>query len=170
MAWTTPRTWSAGETLTAANFNTHIRDNLNAIYQVSKMKASDETVNNSSALQDDNDFFFTVAASEKWGVELHLILDTNTTADWKGNWTKPAATTITHTYAYGAGGAALVDWTTGDSLIVAATSSAQAVHLWAAVIVSTTAGTVQFQWAQATANASNTILKAGSYMIATRMN
>ena len=28
MAWTTPRTWVAGETLTAALFNTHIRDNL----------------------------------------------------------------------------------------------------------------------------------------------
>lgn len=31
MAWTTPRTWVAGETVTAALFNTHIRDNLNAL-------------------------------------------------------------------------------------------------------------------------------------------
>jgi len=31
MAWTTPRTWVDGETATAALFNTHIRDNLNAI-------------------------------------------------------------------------------------------------------------------------------------------
>lgn len=31
MAWTAPRTWSAGETLTAALLNTHLRDNLNAI-------------------------------------------------------------------------------------------------------------------------------------------
>lgn len=29
MAWTTPRTWVAGETVTAAIMNTHVRDNLN---------------------------------------------------------------------------------------------------------------------------------------------
>lgn len=31
MAWTTPRTWAAGETLTAALLNTHLRDNLIAV-------------------------------------------------------------------------------------------------------------------------------------------
>lgn len=32
MAWTTPRTWVAGELVTAALFNTHLRDNLNFLY------------------------------------------------------------------------------------------------------------------------------------------
>lgn len=31
MAWTAPRTWVAGETVTAAIMNTHVRDNLKAI-------------------------------------------------------------------------------------------------------------------------------------------
>lgn len=31
MAWTTPKTWSVDELLSAANYNTHIRDNLNAL-------------------------------------------------------------------------------------------------------------------------------------------
>ena len=31
MAWTTPRSWSAGETVTSTILNTHVRDNLNAI-------------------------------------------------------------------------------------------------------------------------------------------
>lgn len=31
MAWTSPRTWVAGETLTAALLNVHVRDNLKAI-------------------------------------------------------------------------------------------------------------------------------------------
>lgn len=30
-AWTSPRTWTVGETVTAAMMNTHVRDNLNAI-------------------------------------------------------------------------------------------------------------------------------------------
>jgi hypothetical protein len=32
MAYTTPRTWVAGETVTAANLNTHVRDNEIALY------------------------------------------------------------------------------------------------------------------------------------------
>jgi hypothetical protein len=32
MAWTTPRTWVGGELVTAAIFNTHIRDNLAWLY------------------------------------------------------------------------------------------------------------------------------------------
>lgn len=31
MAWTTPRSWSTGETVTSTILNTHVRDNLNAI-------------------------------------------------------------------------------------------------------------------------------------------
>ena len=31
MAWTSPRTWAVGETVTAALMNLHLRDNLNAI-------------------------------------------------------------------------------------------------------------------------------------------
>ena len=31
MAWTSPRTWVAGETVTAAELNTHVRDNLKVI-------------------------------------------------------------------------------------------------------------------------------------------
>lgn len=33
MAWTTPRTWVAGELVTAAMLNTHLRDDLNAVVQ-----------------------------------------------------------------------------------------------------------------------------------------
>lgn len=32
MAWTTPRTWTAGETVTAALMNLHVRDNLDYLY------------------------------------------------------------------------------------------------------------------------------------------
>lgn len=32
MAWTSPRTWVAGEVVTAAELNTHVRDNLNYLH------------------------------------------------------------------------------------------------------------------------------------------
>jgi len=34
MAWTTPRTWSTTELVTAAFLNTHVRDNLNAVVEL----------------------------------------------------------------------------------------------------------------------------------------
>lgn len=34
MAWTTPRTWTAGETVTAALMNTHVRDNEAYLYAI----------------------------------------------------------------------------------------------------------------------------------------
>lgn len=33
MAWTTPRTWVAGETISAAQLNANVRDNTNALYR-----------------------------------------------------------------------------------------------------------------------------------------
>ena len=32
MAWTTPRTWNSGETVTSTLMNTHVRDNLTYLY------------------------------------------------------------------------------------------------------------------------------------------
>lgn len=43
MAWTTPRTWVAGEVVTAAIMNVHIRDNLNAIADLAHAFAESTT-------------------------------------------------------------------------------------------------------------------------------
>ena len=167
MGWTTPRTWTDGELVGKAIMDPHIRDNLNYLYHVAIMKASDETVNNSTTLQNDNDFLFTVAANDKWAVEMTLYLSTGATPDWKANWTKPASTTITHTLAYNTSGT-FQDWRTTDLVVASSGSTLEQVHVYALVLVAGTAGTVQFQWAQNTLDVSNTIVKAGSYMIATR--
>jgi hypothetical protein len=45
MAWTTPRTWIAGELVTAALFNTHLRDNLNALPPATSTITTTGTVN-----------------------------------------------------------------------------------------------------------------------------
>lgn len=34
MAWTTPKSWSVGELVTAANLNTHLRDNMSAMLPI----------------------------------------------------------------------------------------------------------------------------------------
>ena len=39
MAWTTPRTWTTGETVTASLLNTHVRDNLTYLSAVKSFRA-----------------------------------------------------------------------------------------------------------------------------------
>lgn len=57
MAWTAPRTYVAGETLTAAILNAHVRDNLNAAFPVGSLHyfiqagTSTETTVNGFALE-----------------------------------------------------------------------------------------------------------------------
>lgn len=43
MAWTTPRTWVAGETVTAAQLNAHIRDNLDFLHSKDHASAYQST-------------------------------------------------------------------------------------------------------------------------------
>jgi hypothetical protein len=40
MAWTSPKTWTVGEVLTAADMNEQVRDNMNALRQVDIQSAS----------------------------------------------------------------------------------------------------------------------------------
>ena len=49
------------------------------------------TVNNSTALQDDDDLTFAIAANETWHVRMPLIVTTNTAADFKLMIDVPAA-------------------------------------------------------------------------------
>ena len=54
MGWTAPKTWCVGETLTAANFNTHIRDNqLAEGPHLIARKTADQSVTSSAVLVDD---------------------------------------------------------------------------------------------------------------------
>lgn len=167
MAWTAPRTYTDGELITKAILDVHIRDNLNMIQSFCKIKASDQTVNNSTVLVNDADFIFPVLANEKWSVTLNVKLDTATTPDWKFNWTVPAACTYNHAWIYN-NPTAIGNWVSTDGGIVSDGSTGQPVVVLAYFLVGANAGNVQFQWAQLTANASNTIVRAGSSLIARR--
>jgi hypothetical protein len=74
MVWTTPRTWVAAELVTAAQFNTHLRDNLNALrdYMLGAQDlGSDFKYSSGRALRfSDSDVghgMTTVEATDVWG-------------------------------------------------------------------------------------------------------
>lgn len=132
-------------------------------------KASDETVNNSSTLQDDDDFAFSLAASEVVHILAFLNLDTAATPDWKCNWSLPASGTLTY---HSLGGKNSIDYNVaaGDLTANGQGAGTKDNVIYSAMITnSTTAGTATFQWAQNTANASDTKITARSFMVIYRV-
>lgn len=139
-----------------------------------KVKTADETVNNSTTLQNDDTFSFAIGASETWACALFLAVDTSAAADFKYEFTVPAsctgtsyaelanqsgATGLTALTAVGTPVACLIAYSSGQNAVV---------HITATFVNSTNAGTVQFQWAQNSLVAGNTKVLAGSYMLASK--
>jgi hypothetical protein len=193
MAWVAPRTWVAGEIVTAALGNQHWRDNLLALAHGSwgrdvttVVKSADETVTNSATLQLDNHLLFTAAANAKYLVDVVLIMTQTANAvgaDFKMGFSLPAG-------ASWSGGAPNPDVSVGASaagdgnwaaLLGAAASALPygldgnagndtVLFLKALVEIAGTAGTVTLQWAQNTATAAvGTTVQAKSWLRAERV-
>lgn len=162
MTFITLPSWGV-EPVTAADLQAMVNAT-SELRPVFKRKTSDETVNNSATLQNDDHLFLSVAASTTYELDGVLHYNSGTTPDFKFGWTVPTGLTMKYTVqaVSGSFNGFSQDQTTipaidGQGVDVAAV-------LTGIVIVSTTAGTLTLQWAQNTANASNTIVRAGSYL------
>ncbi len=127
-------------------------------------KSGDETINNVSTLQNDDDLLDAVAANITYIVEVYLVVQSGGTPDFKFAFTVPASATIVGA-AYSAAGVlhtANADLTSGIAVQIA--TSDQGVIIRAKLVVAGTAGTLQLQWAQNTADVSDTVVKEESYM------
>uniref|UniRef100_A0A6M3KEU6 Uncharacterized protein n=1 Tax=viral metagenome TaxID=1070528 RepID=A0A6M3KEU6_9ZZZZ len=127
-------------------------------------KASDETVNNSSVLQDDNALVLAVGANEVWKFQILMQVLSNATADFKYAFTVPAGgSIIIGDLADYSAQNLTADATTPVSIAIAAPQA----YFVGGIVIYTgagTAGNVQLQWAQNTANASDTKVLANSYI------
>jgi hypothetical protein len=133
-----------------------------------------ETINNSTVFQNDDDFTFSMGASEVWMLKFYMLVTAaNTTADIKFQLSVPAAAT----YSIGTFGdpTAVAAFggvvTTGTPLAVSTTEVKLAtnnatigVRLTAIVANSTTSGTCVLQWAQNTLSATNLSIQPNSIM------
>lgn len=132
-----------------------------------KLKTADETVNNSTTLQNDNDLLVAVQKSTEYLLRLHLEVDSNTTADFKFALILPSGATLIGTVFSDANPslsavAQVADLASGHAVILSVNPTV--IEVVAKLIMSTTAGNVQLQWAQNTADVSDTIVREESYL------
>lgn len=156
----------AGEILTAANLN-------NNLDRAVVIKAADQTVNNSAALQNDTHLVLPVVANAKYWMYLGAVQNSNATANFKIDFTAPAATTWHFGFFDFGSSAANEQFGITNSLGAvagitgAAANSVCQVTGW--FVTGANAGNLQFRWAQDTANVSNTIVRAGSILLLLRL-
>ena len=132
-------------------------------------KAANESVASSTTLQNDDNLKFSVAANDIWTFELFLIVSGDAAGDIKIAFTAPTGATIN----WGAIGQTIAD-AFSDAVVSGSGTTAsfgvgaasRTILIRGTVVVSTTAGTIQLQWAQDTSSVTATVVATGSHITA----
>lgn len=158
---TTYPTWSAGQRVTAAG--------LTAMEPLIAYKLANEQVTSSTTLQNDDELFLAVEAGGLYILDCWVEFTATSGVDIKVAWTFPAGSSMN----YSALGTGITNYTDYDSSVVAGGTSRgargngatpQGISSRGHLQASSTAGTLQLQWAQNTSNAAATTVLAGSWI------
>ena len=172
MAWTTPRDWTAGELVTEAIMDTHIKGNFDASgpHLVAR-KTSDQSVTSSTVLVSDTALVLPVLASEVWQVTFCVVyVAVGGTGDIKLTTSFPAGGEFAAS-ASGADNGGVVKYrvyngTTSDTPVFdflgAGAAVKTAVFMNGVFINGGTGGNLTLRWAQNASNATATTVKAQS--------
>ena len=133
------------------------------------MKSASETVNTSDVLQNDDALLFAVTANQECTFTFTALIDIKAASDFKYTFTVPSGAIIlgfegTVHWRDGAAVAADVgqDLTAIGTMTTSSPSTNFLLSGEAVVLVGANAGNVQFQWAQNTSTAEDTIVRLGS--------
>lgn len=132
---------------------------------------SDQTVTNSTTLVDVTNIEFAIGASETWLFIIALKTNSSAAGDFKGGFSIPSGAAIGATITDGR--QTLIRHIIADASTstfnIAGDANDSAMSIVGFVKNSTTAGTVKFQFAQNTQNASDCIIRAGASIFAKRI-
>jgi hypothetical protein len=138
-------------------------------------KAADQTVNASTTYVNATDMAFTVGANETWIFEAHLNYNTASTPGIKFDVTAPTSSTCDLQKINVNGGVGGAKYTCAGGakpdISMSGVSGFDANETVAgSVVTGANSGTVQLQFAQNTSNAANTVLYAGSWIVAYKVS
>lgn len=157
-----PSNWNASHTLDGG-----------MVVPVVVLKTADETVNNSTTLQDDNHLVLAVGASDVWILDVLLgwSRESGGAQQSKYAFTVPvAATIIGHPGWSLTAQSAATDITSAQTLTGTMGTGTTWLHFTALYVGGANAGNIQLQWAQNTAEGFNHYLKANSRIIAVKLS
>jgi hypothetical protein len=135
-------------------------------------KAANQTVNNSTTIQDDDDLVMALGANEVWGFQMLFYVDSTSAADFKCAFSIPAGASGFYRGAAQNGATEagwLLDDLTTEQPVGHNTADDSVYHIVGVVINGANAGNLQFRWAQSTMTAVNTIVRAGSWLSGRRL-
>jgi len=132
-------------------------------------KTVDETVSNSSTIQNDDVLTFAIGASETWEFEAYVLVTSGPNADFKCDFLLPSGATTRWSGLLSDTAASYGVSSTGSTATFTVTNvGTEFVLIRGTVVNSTTAGNVQFRWAQGSAsggaNPTLTVVKVGSFI------
>lgn len=161
-----PKTWSAGDVLTASDLN-KFGENILGAY-----KTTNQGVTSSTALVNDNDLQVAVVANAVYRYELVLYYDGDAAGDLKVSHTVPSGTTMLGTIVSLPSTASTVQdlqiesWTGSSKQIgCLASGSPWTMTFTGLLTTSSTAGSLIVLFAQDTSNGTATRLLVGSYIL-----
>ncbi|MFH9038508.1 hypothetical protein ACH4FA_03915 [Streptomyces sp. NPDC017966] len=128
-------------------------------------KTADESVVSSTTLQNDNHLVLPVVANATYTLFLMCIFSGATTGDIKFDWTVPSGTVLRWSDQTGVSGL----HSDVDVYSAPGGTTQVAFQIWATVVTSSTAGNVQFRWAQNASDATATIVRTNSSLQLTRV-
>lgn len=144
-------------------------DELNAVLERMIRKTLDETVNNSNAYQDDDELVISVAADSLYRAHLHVVYSSGTTPDFKITGTVPSGATAPRWTWHSASATPAQTAALTTGVILDGTGADAPLDAYGLVDTGGTSGVLQIRWAQSTANASNTIVRADSFLSLTKV-
>lgn len=133
-------------------------------------KTTDESVVSTTTMQDDNELALPVSAGQTINFDFLLFVTGNNTGGFMPQITAPAgATLLVADQGNRATGDSLMaqNFATGGTIGgLGMNGTTTVVRVFGVVIAGSTAGVIQLRWAQAVSNATPTVVKAGSYGVA----
>ena len=136
---------------------------------VSIVKAANETVNGSAALQDDDNLTFAIGPNETWSYSFKIHAISQAAPDIQFAVGAPVGATCRYAYEDSENAITAAQFGCGATTgLIAGDGLNNLYEVTGTVQNGATAGNVTLRWAQNTANASNTIVYAGSYVQAVR--
>lgn len=129
------------------------------------VKKVDEIVNNSTTLINDAELFVALNINKTYGFYFIMFLSSPATPQIKKLWSIPAGATGLRLNGAWSSSAVISTRNVITSSALATNGQDQSLVESGRIIMAGTAGNLQFRWAQQTANASDTKVLQGSYLV-----